>query len=152
MDKNKTIKASLASIFKAIRNLQCAFAGRREFTIDGRLVGDIGEIVAELHYSIILDEVSQPGHDATTEDGRRVQIKATFKDKLSLSSIPEVYLGIKLNEDGTFEEIYNGPGHIIAQRFASRKGIGKTPLSLSVSQLRLLNNSVPLEERVNLRL
>jgi len=32
--------------------------------VDGRLVGDIGEMIAELEYDLTLDEVSAPNHDA----------------------------------------------------------------------------------------
>ncbi|WP_409260150.1 DUF6998 domain-containing protein [Pseudomonas sp. KCJK8806] len=34
---------------------------------------------------------------------------------------PDYYLGIRMNRDGTFEEIYNGPGALIQQQLAGRK-------------------------------
>jgi len=70
----------LSLIFRGIEGLRNAFEGR-QFTIDGRLVGDIGEVIAALEYDIVLDETSQPNYDGATSDGRRVQVKATFKDQ-----------------------------------------------------------------------
>lgn len=151
MTERAAIKHSLGLIFEGIRHLHDAFGGRRKFTIDGRLVGDIGEVMAELHYELILDETSQPTYDASTNDGRRVQVKATFKESLTLSSVPDLYLGIKLHEDGTFEEIFNGPGQLIAERYAHRKGIGDKLLSFPIKELRLLQSSVADRDRVSRR-
>lgn len=151
MTKRKAIKSSLEHIFRGIRDLRAAFDGRRQFTIDGRLVGDIGEVIAELEYDLIIDERSQPDHDATTPSKRRVQVKATFKESLTFSSVPDLYLGLKLYEDGSFEEIYNGPGHIIATRYAHRKGLGVSLLSFPISELKKLQTQVPAGETVNRR-
>lgn len=144
---NESISNSLALIFKGIEDLRQSFTGRR-FTIDGRLVGDIGEVIAELEYDLELDGVSQPTHDATCPQGRRIQIKATFQKSLTFSKTPDYYIGLKLNEDGSYEEIFNGPGSVIYNRFSHRKGIGKNLLSLPVSELKLLSSSVPQEMRI----
>lgn len=58
-----------------------------------RVVGDVGEVIADLEYAIILHDTSQPGYDATTSDGRNVQIKATLKDSLTFKTVPDYYLG-----------------------------------------------------------
>ena len=104
----QTINEALTLIFRGIERLHEAFPSRA-FTIDGRLVGDIGEVIAELEYDLTLDKVSAPDHDAQMRDGRRVQIKATFKDSLTFKKCPDYYLGFKLYPDGTFDEVFNGP-------------------------------------------
>lgn len=142
-----TIKDSLALIFEGIARLQTEFRSRK-FTIDGRLVGDIGEVVAELDYDIQLDGVSRPGHDAQTSDGRQVQIKATFKDSLTFRKCPDYYLGFKLNPDGTYEEVFNGPGRILLDRYKTRKGIGVQLLSFPVGELRKLSQLVDPKDRI----
>ena len=147
MPKHDSITRGLALVFQGIRELRSTF-GHRKFTIDGRLVGDIGEIVAEIEYDLILDEKSRKTHDARTPEGRDVQIKATFKESLTFRSTPELYLGFKLNENGTHEEIFNGPGHLIHTRYAHRKGIGKDLLSFPITELRALSKQVPENERV----
>lgn len=122
--KHDAIKVGLALVFQGISHLRGTF-GHRRFTIDGRLVGDIGEVLAELEYEVTLDKKSRKGHDAKTRDGKDVQIKATFREKLTFRTTPERYLGFRLSQDGTYEEIFNGPGRLIEEQYAHRKGIGK---------------------------
>ena len=147
MPQHCALNDGLSLIFQGIERLTTAFPGRR-FTIDGRLVGDIGEVVAELEYELKLHEVSQPEYDAVTPEGRRVQIKATFKDSLTFTTTPDYYLGFKLNRDGTYEEVYNGPGLPIFQKYSHRSGIGTKLLSFPNQVLRELSHSVPQQERI----
>jgi hypothetical protein len=147
MAKRKAISEALALVFQGIEHLKSAFP-HREFTVDGRLVGDVGEIIAELEYDVILDEVSQPDHDGNTTDGRKVQVKATFKESLTFKTTPDFYLGFKLYSDGRYEEIFNGPGRLIRERFAHRSGIGTTLLSIPISELRELSKQVAPNERI----
>jgi hypothetical protein len=141
------ITDALNLIFEGITRLKDVFPGK-EFTIDGRLVGDIGEVIAALDYDIQLYNVLQAGHDGQTSDGRRVQVKATFKDSLTLSSIPDYYLGFKLHKDGRYEEVYNGPGSAICERYSHRKGIGRTLLSFPINELHKLSSGVKQEDRI----
>ncbi len=143
----RAISEGLALIFQGIARLHEAFP-RRAFTIDGRLVGDIGEMIAEIEYDLTLDEVSAPDHDAQTRDGRLVQIQATFKESLTFKTCPDFYLGFKLYPDGHFEEVFNGPGRLIQQRYSERKGIGQELLSFPIKELRALAAQVAEAERV----
>ncbi len=145
--RRQLITQALSTIFRGIEELKVAFPHRR-FTIDGRLVGDIGEVIAELEYDIVLDPVSRPGHDCKMADGRDVQIKATFKDSLTFGSIPDYYLGFKLFPDGHYEEIFNGPAHIICDQYSHRVRFGKTLISLPIAQLRALSKDVTPAERI----
>jgi hypothetical protein len=141
---------ALKLIFGGIGILQEEFA-HRKFTIDGRLVGDIGEIIAAAEFDIILDEVSRATHDAKTSTGRDVQIKATFKDSLTFRTTPELYLGIKLYANGTHEVIFNGPGAVIFDRYRNRQGIGENLLSFPIAVLRQLSTDIPDSQRVPIR-
>src|SRR6266542_2895798 len=116
MPRRRAITEALALIFEGIARLKQTFRNRA-FTIDGRLVGDIGEVIAALEYDVVLFETSQPDHDGTTSAGRRVQIKATYKDSLTFKTVPDYYLGFKLFPDGRHEEVFNGPGRIILERY-----------------------------------
>jgi hypothetical protein len=147
MSKHDAISEALALIFRGIETLMTAFPNRK-FTIDGRLVGDIGEIIAALEYDVVLDEVSQADHDGRTSDGRKVQIKATFKEQLTFKTVPDYYLGFKLRKDGTYDEVYNGPGRIICVRYAQRKHIGVKLLSLPISELKTLSSTIEPTERI----
>ncbi|MBK8246859.1 MAG: hypothetical protein IPK85_05605 [Gemmatimonadetes bacterium] len=141
------IAAALQDIFAGIERLTKTFP-HRAFTIDGRLVGDVGEVIGAMEYDLELDQVSRPIHDAMTRDGRNVQIKATFKQHLTMRSVPDLYLGLQLSPDGTFTEVYNGPGARIQERYAHRKGIGKDLLSFPVTELRKLAANVPAHLRI----
>jgi hypothetical protein len=143
----QAINDALRLVFEGIDQLKAAFP-KRSFTIDGRLVGDVGEVIAALEYDVVLHENIQPNHDATTSDGRNVQIKATFKNSLTFRTVPDYYLGFKLHPDGHHEEVFNGPGRIIYDRYVKRKGIGSKLLSFPVSELRKLSATVPEHERV----
>jgi hypothetical protein len=145
------IEEALALIFRGIGVLQTEFSNR-QFTIDGRLVGDIGEIIAATEFDIALDETSRPQYDAKTADLRDVQIKATFQNHLTFRTTPELYLGIKLFADGRHEVIFNGPGQLIYNRYAHRRGIGTDLLSFPISVLRELSATIPDSQRVQRRL
>jgi hypothetical protein len=133
----KKIEEALAHIFRGIGILQTEFTNRR-FTIDGRLVGDIGEIIAAAEFDVTLNEVGQAEHDGKTSEGRLVQVKATFLDALTFRKTPELYLGFKLNRDGSHEVVFNGPGHVIFNEYQKRKGIGANLLSFPNSRLKEL--------------
>jgi hypothetical protein len=150
--KQKALSESLALIFQGIKGLRDTFSNERKFTIDGRLVGDIGEIIAATEYNIDLDKTSQPNYDGTSHDGRRVQIKATFQDQLTFKTVPDYYIGLKLNENGTHEEIYNGPGKYIFEHYAKRKGIGKVLLRFPNSELKKLQAKVNDNEKIQWRI
>ena len=80
--------------------------------------------------------------------GPNVQIKATFKDSLTLETIPDYYLDFKLNENGQFEEIFNGPGKIIYEHFRNRKDLGTKLLFLPTAKLRELSRTVLRSDRI----
>jgi hypothetical protein len=145
------ITEGLRLIFQGIEHLEEAFP-HRAFTIDGRLDGDVGEVIAALEYDVVLDEVSQEKHDAITSDGRNVQIKATFKDSLTFKTVPDYYLGFKLYPDGRHEQIFNGPGRLIYDRYSARKGAGIALLSFPIAELRKLSEHVAPNDRIPKRI
>lgn len=147
MSHNQILSDALDHIFTGIQ-LLCQEFPHKDFTIDGRLVGDIGEIIASLNYDIELYDVSQPDYDGFTSDGRKVQIKCTFKDSLTFRKTPDYYLGLKIYPDGSYSEIYNGPGYLIFQQYQHRSGIGKQLLSFPNINLKSLSNSIPITQKI----
>ncbi|WDG45662.1 DUF6998 domain-containing protein [Pseudomonas chlororaphis] len=143
------IAAALEQLFGAVTKLQAAYPGK-PFTLDGRLVGDIGEVVASLHYRVTLNEGLTKHHDAIADDGRNVQIKTTFSKNLTfpVDHVPDYYLGIKLSRDGTFEEIYNGPGQLIKDELKRRAPTTNGLHGNLMSQLKRINLTVPDEQRI----
>ena len=147
MPDNEIIKEALAKIFDGINQLRSALP-IKEFTINGRLVGDLGEALVQRDYDVTLFDKLVEGYDGKTSDGRLVQIKATFKNSLTFTKIPDYYLGIRINEDGTYVEIFNGPGKVIEDKYGRRKDFGKKQLSFPNSKLRELSENVPSNQKI----
>ena len=57
--KRAALKEGLRLVFQDITRLKEAFPNRA-FTIDGRLIGDVGQEIAALQYDVVLHDVSQP--------------------------------------------------------------------------------------------
>jgi len=135
-----------------VAQLQKAYP-EKKFTLDGRLVGDIGEILVEATYDVKLFEDLQRHHDGTTSDGRLVQIKATMKDSLTFPAdhIPDYYLGIKVHKDGSFSEVFNGPGALAWEAVKNRKPPKTNLHSVGVTTLATLSESVEAKDRIVLR-
>ena len=124
-----SIAEAVKDLLTTVRRLRDSYSEHgRHFTLDGRLIGDIGEVLAVQHYAITLTTTQTAVHDAVTADGRKVQIKATMKDSLTFpwGDAPDYYIGLKILEDGTPLEVYNGPGAIIKGALVGRKSRPKT--------------------------
>ena len=144
-----TIPEAIKQLLQVVTQLQYAYP-KRKFTLDGRLVGDLGEVLAEVEYDIELYDGLQKHHDAKASDGRQVQIKATMKDSLTFPAdhVPDYYLGIKIESDGTLTEIFNGPGSV-AHKAVKDRQVPKTNLhSISINALKGLNEEVHPGDRI----
>lgn len=115
MEKNSYSKKKIEDACDKVRQLisivselEEDFPGRH-FTLDGHLVGSIGEVMASYYYGIRLFEASAPCHDGEV-DGKLVQIKITQQDTIVIREEPEYLIVLYLNHDGQIYEIYNGPG------------------------------------------
>jgi hypothetical protein len=73
----------LEDLYTASDGLEQLFPGRK-FTLDGHLVGSIGEVVAAYIFDLDLNPASTQGHDAKAKDGRRVEIKLTQGNSVAL--------------------------------------------------------------------
>ena len=148
------IEDAVKQLLAIVERLRIAYAVQnRRFTLDGRLVGDIGEVLAEAHYDLKLHASGQKHHDGLTSDGRSVQVKATMQRSLTFpcDHTPDYYLGIRIHPDGTFEEIFNGPGKTACEAIKNRK-LSKTNLhSISIGALAKLSAGVPETERIRRR-
>lgn len=85
------------------------------FTLDGKLVGDIGEAVVAEAFGITLCKKRVPGVDGHAVDGRSVQIKATGLAKAGPAFTPgegtaDHLIFVRIDfEFGTAAVLYNGP-------------------------------------------
>lgn len=131
----------------------CAAYPHKKFTLDGRLVGDIGEVLVEEAYQLKLYEDVKRHHDGECADGRCVQIKATMKTSLTFPAdhVPNYYLGVQVGSDGTFVEVFTGPGAIAWQAVKDRAKPKTNLHSVSVMTLMKLQKQVRPEDRIPLR-
>jgi hypothetical protein len=143
------IKACIAELLQLVGRLSAAYP-KKKFTLDGRLVGDIGEALAEREYDLEVFAGQEPHHDARAGDGRLVQIKATMKEKLSFPAdhVPDYYLGIRIKLDGSIEEIFNGPGSVVGKAVADRVCTKNSLHMITLGALKTLNSQVPGGQRI----
>lgn len=140
------VPSLVRQLYQLVGELEAAFPGRR-FTPDGHLVGSIGEVLAAHFYELELFRGSSECHDARSGDGRNVQIKATQGSRVALRSEPEHLLVIRLVRDGSFEEIYNGPGRLPWQLCGAHGSNGQRQISLVT--LRRLMKDIPANVRLS---
>ena len=88
----------------------------KSFKLDGILIGNIVEVLTAQAYGITLYKQSEKTHDGEV-NGKKVQIKGTQgKDSIVIREEPEYLLVEYLDkENGTIQEIYNGPGALAWQ-------------------------------------
>lgn len=108
-EKMELIREKVQTMIKTVVELEEAFPGRH-FTLDGHLVGSIGEVLAAYYYGIKLYTASEPVHDGEDADGRKVQIKITQQNNIVISGEPDYLLVLYLTKKGDVYEVYNGPG------------------------------------------
>jgi hypothetical protein len=135
----------LLALQAIVVRLESRYPGRK-FTLDGHLVGSIGEVWAAHLFDITLLPPSQETHDAIGSDGRLVQIKATQGDAVGISSCPDNLIVLVLNRDGGVEVVYDGPGDIAWAVAGKMAKTGQRALRLS--KLRALQTQVPPEARL----
>ena len=133
------------SLYDIVHRLEELFAGRR-FTLDGHLVGSIGEVLAARRYGLTLRRASFTGSDATAPDGRDVEVKATQGDRVALRCRPSHLLVLHLDTKGGVAEVYNGPGEIVWPHVGRQQRNGQSAISLA--RLRSLMTSVPPTARL----
>ena len=119
MDHEK-FQSLIRQLYSTVAELEEMFPGRH-FTPHGHMVGSIGECLVSDVYDLILETASNKGFDAVTANGKQVEIKATQSKSVAFRSEPEHTIVIKILPNGSFEEIYNGPGSLVWEQFEGKK-------------------------------
>jgi len=135
----------LLALQAIVRRLEARFPGRK-FTLDGHLVGSIGEAWAANLFDLKLLPASAETHDAVTPDGRMVQVKATQGNAVAMSSQPDNLIVLRLNREGGAEVVYDGPGSLAWAAAGKKQKNGQRTLRLS--KLRTLQYQVPDSARL----
>ena len=107
-EKMDAIKEKIQKLISIVKELETDFPGRH-FTLDGHLVGSIGEVMAAYYYGIELYAASAVAHDGEI-DGKKVQIKISQQDDIVINHEPEYLIVLYLRKNGDVFDVYNGPG------------------------------------------
>src|SRR6516164_3038835 len=104
------VKDPISALLKMVKQLEKDYQGyeHKNFRLEGRLIGDIGEILVAVAYDITLnDKIMEAyashysGHDGQK---RPVQIKATMHGDFFVMADPQgnngQYLAIEIDEHG----------------------------------------------------
>lgn len=147
--KMKRLNQQIQQLFKISADLEEAFPSRK-FTLDGHLIGSIGEVIAAFHYNLELLTSSSAKHDAVSSDGRFVQIKATQGNRfIGLRSEPEYMIVLWISsKSGEIIEIYNGPGNPVWEMCGKFVSTGERRISLL--QLKQIATRIPESQRIGM--
>ncbi len=98
----------------------------KQFTLDGKLVGDIGEVLAAEKYGLKLYGENTPIHDGyEIKTRKRVQIKASFKGYcyFPYSVVPDYFLAINILHNGEIQEMFNGTGQFLKDNYIAKRNL-----------------------------
>ena len=129
----------LNKLYVASDQLRSLFP-ERKFTLDGHLVGSIGEVIAAYMFDLILAAASSKGHDAKTRSGKRVEIKFTQGSSIGFRHEPNILIVLRRPKGGPVEIIFNGPGKVAWKAAGEMQPNGTKPISLK--KLKELNREI----------
>jgi Family of unknown function (DUF6998) len=108
-DKLRAITTIVGEMRADARNIGV----NRQFTPDGRFLGDIGEVIGKICFGVNLHPTQQEGEDGTCRlSGKCVEVKLRSKSTLVyVSKIPEFLIAIYLSPITlNWGIVCNGPG------------------------------------------
>lgn len=146
MDHDK-FQILVKQLYSTVKELESMFPGRH-FTPDGHMVGSIGECLVADAYGLELMTASNKGYDAISNNGVKVEIKATQSNSAAFRSEPEHAIVIKINRNGTFDEIYNGPGKLVWNQFSGKPLPSNGQYQISLNKLSVLNETVDKNKKL----
>ncbi|MFM5566295.1 DUF6998 domain-containing protein [Aeromonas veronii] len=147
MIDHKRFQRLVQQLYSTVEELEEMFPGRH-FTPDGHMVGSIGECLVADAYGLELMNASNKGYDALSPSGLQVEIKATQAKSVAFRSQPEHTIAIKILPNGTFEEIFNGPGNLVWQQFDGKPLPSNGQYQISLNKLKELNKQVDKPQRI----
>ncbi|MCT8160000.1 DUF6998 domain-containing protein [Pseudoruegeria sp. SHC-113] len=140
-----SVAALLDDLYTAADGLERIFPGRK-FTLDGHLVGSIGEVVAAYMFDLDLNPASTQGHDARARDGRQVEIKLTQGRGVAIRHEPEHLIVLHRPAGGPIRVVFNGPGPVAWAGAGKMQKNGQRPISLS--RLAALSDEIAETDRL----
>jgi hypothetical protein len=140
------VQKIIRNLFSIVSELERKFPGRH-FTLDGHLVGSLGEVFAKERYKLQLFPSSARTHDAW-KGKTLIQIKTTQRESIGISSEPQHLIVLKLTSAGTFEEVFNGPGKLVWETVKTKSRPKNGQYAVRLSTLRTIMQQVSRKDRV----
>lgn len=131
----------LWALFRVSTELERMFPGR-SFMPEGRLADALAKSIAEALYdlgSILADD---------TEESHALVVKAALGGKVQLRECPRRLLVLRLFCDGSFEEVYNGPGELAWDLAEAARHGAKGSRAVKLSALREAMRDLEGKERL----
>lgn len=128
----------LSDSYRSVAALK-EIAPDRSFTLDGHLVGSIGEVVAAYAHDLKLEKTGKKGFDAIAPDGREVQIKPTQGKRIAISHDCTHLLVLGFDEKVGFVEVYNGSGRPVWSLIGHKAAAGRQR-PITVARLRAFSS------------
>jgi hypothetical protein len=119
----------VAKLYAAVAELEHTYPGRK-FTLDGHLLGSVGEVLAESALKMRLLKMSAPVHDAVCSDRGDVQIKITAKRSIALRHPCNHLIIFQVVSPTEAEIFYDGPGAIVWENAGPMQSNGQRSISL----------------------
>jgi len=150
------LSAAIRKMFEAQAELNRVFP-KRPFTPDGRMIGDIGEAIAEIDYLVTVDPKSRKDWDGRREgvcEGcPEVQVRATQRDdddNIYVKESPDNgwLLVFRLFQDGHWECRYNGRTSRVWEALKNKKADKDGWKGITLVRLRELDREVANDERI----
>lgn len=129
-----------------LRQAAHAFGIRRKFTLDGRLLGDLGEVIARLHFGMELHDAQQGGEDGRCEvSGKSVELKLRSAASLVyVKKIPDILVAVYLSPISLrWGVVCNGPGSLLLADAKWHEGEGR--FSTNLQRLLRAQEALPVE-------
>lgn len=143
-EKMEGVRQKVQRLVEIVSELESDFPGRH-FTLDGHLVGSIGEVMAAYYYGIELYTASTEVHDGEV-NGKKVQIKIVQQDNIVIPHEPDYMIVLYLNKNGNIYEVYNGPGKEPWDTASKRDSHNNR--HMRVNKLMALDKAVDNERRI----
>ncbi|GBF18027.1 MULTISPECIES: DUF6998 domain-containing protein [Arenibacter] len=134
-------------------SLKERYKGKLDFSLDGRLVGDIGEALVSEKFDIELYGKNEHRYDGFHRPtNKKVQIKASMAYNFSYPHNIDLehFIAVHLEPDGTLEVLYNGPGEYINKflKDNNRKSYRDIWTTITANHLRELDRKLKHSDRL----
>lgn len=134
-------------------SLKERYKGKLDFSLDGRLVGDIGEALVSEMFDIEIYGGNNQNYDGYHRPtNKKVQIKASmaFNFSYPFDIDLEHYIAVHIEPNGTLAVLYNGPGKYVNKflKDNKRKSYRDIWTTITANHLRELNSNLKASERL----